>query len=180
MTVARAVWRHVEARDYGLMRRVNDWDAPRLLRTVMITATRMGDGWLWAGLGITLLLFGGTFRYLAVATGATAACSGILLFCILKHASRRKRPCEIMPHCWASLAPPDRYSFPSGHTIVAFALVLSVGSFYPDWLMALLATALLIAASRIILGMHFLSDVVAGAIIGVGLGWMCFHISHFL
>ncbi|HVB34243.1 MAG TPA: phosphatase PAP2 family protein [Patescibacteria group bacterium] len=180
MTVTRAVWRQVEAGDYGLMRVVNDWDAPRFLRAVVIAATRMGDGWLWAGMAAALLAFGGSFRYLALATGALAACVGILLFCVLKHTSRRKRPCEIMPHCWATIAPPDRYSFPSGHTIVAFSVVLSIGSFYPDWLLALLAAALLIAASRIILGMHFLSDVVAGAAIGLALGHLSVHFSHFL
>jgi undecaprenyl-diphosphatase len=180
MTVARAVWRHVEAGDYGLMRRVNHWQAPRILRKVMIAATRMGDGWLWAATGLILLLFGGSPRYLAVAAGASAACVGILIFCLLKHTSRRKRPCEIVPHCWASIAPPDRYSFPSGHTIVAFGVVLAVGSFYPSWLLALLGAAVLIAISRIILGMHFLSDVVAGAAMGVLLGRISFHISHFL
>lgn len=179
MTVARLVWRQVEAGDYGLMRRVHDWNAPRLMRGLMIAATRMGDGWLWGALGLFLLLFGGDARFLAVSSGSLAACVGIVIFCSLKHASRRKRPCEIMPHCWASIAPPDRYSFPSGHTIVAFAVALSVGSFYPVWLPALLVAALLIAMSRIILGMHFLSDVVAGAAIGALLGRVCFHFPHF-
>jgi undecaprenyl-diphosphatase len=180
MTVARAVWRQVEAGDYGVMRRVNLWNAPRTLRAVMIAATRMGDGWLWGATGVALLLFGGNHRYLAVAAAALSACAGILIFSALKHTSRRKRPCEIVPHCWAAIAPPDRYSFPSGHTIVAFAMVLSIGSFYPDWLLALLGVALLIAISRIILGMHFLSDVLAGAAIGAALGQMSFHFSHFL
>lgn len=180
MTVARAFWRQVEAGDYGLMRRVNHWQAPRLLRTVMIAATRMGDGWLWIAMGVTLLMFGGSLRYVAVAAATLAAFGGILIFCFLKHTSRRKRPCEIMPHCWAAIAPPDRYSFPSGHTIVAFGIVLALGSYYPNWLLGLLAAAVLIAASRIILGMHFLSDVVAGAAMGVLLGRISFHLSHFL
>lgn len=180
MTVAKAVWRRVEAGDYGVMRRVNLWEAPRLMRGIMIAATRMGDGWLWVVTGVALLLFGGNTRYLAVAAGTLAACAGILIFSALKRTSRRKRPCDIMPHCWAAITPPDRYSFPSGHTIVAFAMVLSVGSFYPDLLVALLGIAVLIAVSRIILGMHFLSDVLAGAAIGVALGQMGFYFSHFL
>ncbi|HVB99235.1 MAG TPA: phosphatase PAP2 family protein [Candidatus Dormibacteraeota bacterium] len=180
MTVAKAFWQRVEAGDHRLMRRVNHWYAPRLLRGLMIAATRMGDGWLWAATGVVLLLFGGMFRYLAFAAGALAACVGIVLFCALKRTSRRKRPCDIMPHCWAVIEPPDRYSFPSGHTIVAFAMVLSIGSFYPNWLLALLAVAVLIAISRIILGMHFLSDVVAGAAIGAALGQLSFHFSHYL
>ena len=176
MTVARAVWRQVEAGDYGLMRRVHRWRAPRPLRLLMIAATRLGDGWLWWALGVALYLFGGAFRFVAIAAGAAAAAAGILVFCGLKHTSRRKRPFEIVPHCWASVPPPDRYSFPSGHTITAFAVALSIGPFYHPLLLGLVAAAILIAASRIILGMHFLSDVLAGSIIGIALGRLSFHL----
>ena len=64
----------------------------------------------------------------------------------------------------------DRFSFPSGHSMTAFSIMVSVGHFYPDLQLVLLALALSIAASRIILGMHYLTDVVAGAAIGIGLG----------
>jgi undecaprenyl-diphosphatase len=50
-----------------------------------------------------------------------------------------------------------------------------VGLFYPDLQAPLLAVAVLIASSRIILGMHFLSDVLAGSLIGVGLGCISYH-----
>lgn len=180
MTVARTVWRQLEAGDYGLMRRVHSWLAPRPVRMLMIAATRLGDGWLWWVMGMALLLFGGTQKYLAIAAGSTAAGLGILIFCALKHASRRKRPFEIVPHCWAAIAPPDQYSFPSGHTITAFAVALAIGPFYSHaLLLVLLLTAILIAASRIILGMHFLSDVLAGSIIGITLGRMSYHFFFF-
>jgi len=97
------------------------------------------------------------------------------LFRALKHTSRRKRPCEIEPHCWASILPPDRYSFPSGHSITAFGVAISLGLFYPFLLTCLLIVAVLVAASRIILGMHFLSDVLAGSAIGVLLGAISYH-----
>jgi undecaprenyl-diphosphatase len=91
------------------------------------------------------------------------------VFLLLKNVSGRKRPCEIEPHCWATLLPPDRFSFPSGHTITAFSVAVALGSFYPVLLPILLLCALCIAASRILLGMHFLSDVVVGALIGMGM-----------
>ena len=68
------------------------------------------------------------------------------------------------------ILPPDKYSFPSGHSITAFAIALSIGLFYPNCKSVLLAVAMLIASSRIILGMHFLSDVLAGSAIGIALG----------
>jgi undecaprenyl-diphosphatase len=178
MTV-RAVWRQVEARDYGLMLRVHRWLAPRPLQVLMVAATRLGDGWLWWMLGVALLFFGGPHRFVAISAGAAAAGAGILIFCGLKHTSRRRRPFELVPHCWSTIPPPDRYSFPSGHTITAFAVALSIGPFYPTLMMALVVTAVMIAVSRILLGMHFLTDVVAGSIIGITLGRLSFHIFRF-
>src|SRR5215831_6747175 len=175
MTVGKAVWNHIQSGDHRLMRRVHRWRAPRWFRILTITATRGGDGWLWYGIGIILAIFGGEDRFLAIGAGAAASVAGIFIFRALKHSSRRRRPCEIEPHCWASILPPDKYSFPSGHSITAFAVATSLGLFYPQLLAILLTAAVLIAASRIILGMHFLSDVVVGCALGVLLGILSFH-----
>ncbi len=171
MTAARPLFDQIVAGDYGLMRRVNRWRAPRWVRLWMLCATRGGDGWLWYMLGALLLLFGGPPRLEAVGAGALASGSGILVFLRLKRWTGRKRPCAIEPHCWATLLPPDQFSFPSGHSITAFAVAVSIGAFYPVLLACLLFCALSVAVSRILLGMHFLSDVVAGAAIGALLGY---------
>jgi undecaprenyl-diphosphatase len=176
MTVAQSVWNQIQSNDHRLMRRVHRWRAPRWFRILMIVATRGGDGWLWYMLGLILVVFGGQHRVAAIAAAACAAAAGIFVFRTLKHASHRKRPCEIEPHCWASILPPDKYSFPSGHSITAFAVAIAIGSFYSELLGSLVTAALLIAASRIILGMHFLSDVLAGALIGLLLGTLSYHV----
>jgi len=89
---------------------------------------------------------------------------------VLKKLSRRERPCQLQPHCWANILPPDQFSFPSGHTMTAFAIALVVSYFYPtlEWPLYFLAVS--IALSRVVLGMHFLSDVLAGAVLGSALG----------
>jgi len=176
MTVTKAVWNQIQSNDHRLMRRVHRWRAPRWFRILMIVTTRMGDGWLWYALGLILLLYGGDRRFLAIGAGTSAAAIGILLFRTIKRFNQRQRPCEIEPHCWASILPPDKYSFPSGHSITAFAVALSIGLFYPDLQGSLLAVAFLIGSSRIILGMHFLSDVLAGSAIGAVLGFASYHI----
>jgi undecaprenyl-diphosphatase len=176
MTVARAVWNQIQSNDHRLMRRVHRWRAPRWFRILMIVATRGGDGWLWYAFGLILLLCGGEQRFAATGAAGSSAAAGLILFRALKRTSRRRRPCEIEPHCWASILPPDKYSFPSGHAITAFAVAISVGLFYPYLQTYLLVAAILIAASRIILGMHFLSDVIAGSAIGIALGFTSFHI----
>jgi undecaprenyl-diphosphatase len=86
----------------------------------------------------------------------------------LKRAAGRRRPCALVPHCWSKLLPPDQFSFPSGHTITAFAICTPLVLHYPAAAPGILFCAVSIAMSRIILGMHFLSDVVAGGV----LGWM--------
>jgi undecaprenyl-diphosphatase len=176
MTVRKAVWNQIESNDHRLMRRVHRWRAPRWFRILMILATRGGDGWLWYALGAILYFYGGGHRFEAIGAAGSAAVAGIFIFRALKKTSRRQRPCEIEPHCWSSILPPDKYSFPSGHSITAFAAALSVGMFYPELLAYLLTVAFLIASSRIILGMHFLSDVIAGSAIGMILGIVAFRI----
>jgi undecaprenyl-diphosphatase len=171
MTHARPFFDLIVAGDYGLMRRVNRWRAPRWVRLWTTCATRGGDGWLWYALGVLVLLFGGPQRFAATGAGALASGAGILLFLRLKRWTGRRRPCAIEPHCWATLLPPDQFSFPSGHSITAFAVTVALGSFYPVLLAGLLLCAVSVAASRILLGMHFLSDVVAGAAIGALLGY---------
>ena len=169
MTAHHAMLQFIATRDHKLMRKVNKWQAPKWVRLSAIAATRAGDGWLWYLAGLLILLFGGPDRLTVVAAAGSAALVGVGIFIGLKKISGRKRPCEIEPHCWAHLLPPDQFSFPSGHTITAFAVAVTIGEFYPLLLAGLLVCALAIATSRILLGMHFLSDVVVGAILGTGL-----------
>lgn len=171
MAPAQAVIRMIEHRDHLLMRRVHRWFAPRWVRLWMIAATRGGDGWLWYALGLALLILGGEQGRLAVLQSSLAAGSGVALFLWLKRATRRRRPCAIEPHCWATLLPPDHFSFPSGHTITAFAVAMPVIAHFPGSAPGVLFCAFSIAASRVLLGMHFLSDVLAGAALGSLLGW---------
>ena len=170
MTVARQLWGFIERRDHRLMRRLNRWRAPRWIRIWMIAATRLGDGWLWYSLAVLLLVFGGPQRFAAVSAAASAALAGVAVFKILKSLSHRRRPCQLEPHCWSKVLPPDKFSFPSGHTMTAFSIALVLCYFYRGVEVPLGFFACSIAISRIVLGMHFLSDVLAGAIIGVGLG----------
>ena len=171
MTLPAAMLDFIAHRDHRLMRRVNAWHPPRWIRVWMICATRGGDGWLWYALGIILLAFGGPVRFMALGAAAFASGFGIVLFLRIKKFTGRKRPCAFHPHCWATLLPPDQFSFPSGHTITAFAVAVTLSLFYPELAPGLLFCAVSVAASRILLGMHFLSDVLAGAVIGTLLAY---------
>lgn len=162
---------YISTRDHRLMRRVNNWRAPHWVRVWMTFATRGGDGWLWYAMSLTILVFGGPDRYAALLSAGAAAGAGTLLFLALKRKARRHRPCVYAEHCWAKLLPPDQFSFPSGHSINAFAFAVAFCLYYPSWTVGLLFCAFSIAASRVILGMHFLSDIVVGAGLGTMLAY---------
>jgi undecaprenyl-diphosphatase len=171
MTARRFVWQFIEARDHDVMRRVHHWRAPRWLRLWMVSATRLGDGWIWYSVGFALLLFGGDLRYVAIVASASAEAAAVVFFRIVKNASKRKRPCQLEAHCWSNVLPPDQFSFPSGHSMSAFAIAIPLCFFYPELQAPLLVLSVSIAISRVILGMHFVSDVVVGSLLGMGLGY---------
>lgn len=97
---------------------------------------------------------------------------------ILKYSIQRERPFVTYPDV-KHITPEDSYSFPSGHTSTAFALATSVTISYPKWYVA--APAYLWASSaaysRMRFGVHYPSDVLAGALIGSGSAWLCYKLN---
>ena len=174
MTRRHSVLEFITTRDHRLMRRANNWHAPRWIRLWTIVATRGGDGWLWYTMALAILFFGGPQRFAAVISAGISAGIGSAFFVWVKRKTKRRRPCHLEPHCWARLLPPDQFSFPSGHTITAFAVAVPLGLFYPTLMPGLLICAVSIGVSRILLGMHFLSAVLAGAAGGTLLGYLSF------
>lgn len=170
MTFATSIdW--ISQRDQRVMLRLDGWTAPRALRRTMIYATRCGDGWLWYAAALYLTFFGGQDHYRALVACFSAIVVGVALFTILKRICRRPRPRFASLRSTDAPAPPDQFSFPSGHTITAFAGAVSLLHFYPDLAPLLLLLAACIAVSRVLLGMHYPSDVLVGAVIGSGLGY---------
>jgi undecaprenyl-diphosphatase len=162
--------RMIHAGDRKVMLRLNQWPAPKWIRKWMVLATRAGDGWLWIALAFVLLLAGGSRRFDALGAAFASLAAGQLLFLVLKQCIGRERPCATEQHCWARLLPPDRFSFPSGHTITAFAVAVPIGLYYTSLLPGLIFCAMSIASSRVLLGLHYLSDVLAGIVIGCAVG----------
>lgn len=174
MTRAAAIYT-LSRPDYTVMHSVNRWNAPRWFRRWMLLATRAGDGWLWGAIAVGLLFSSQPFRFRAIESAARAVAVGILAFHKIKRVVCRTRPRDIQPHCWANIITRDRFSFPSGHSTTAFAVAISLGSFFPEIMPVLLLLALNVAASRVVVGMHFLSDVLAGSAMGALLGYAAFR-----
>lgn len=177
MTLARAktTLASLSSPDYGLMRRLNRWRAPRWFRWWMLLATRAGDGWLWGAIGIAVLFSPDPLRFRAIEAAGCAVAAGIAMFHTVKRRVCRVRPRDIEPHCWAHIVTRDRFSFPSGHSTTAFAVAVSLGSFYPEIMPLMLVLAANVAVSRVVVGMHFLSDVLVGSGAGALLGYVAFR-----
>src|SRR5258708_4284314 len=131
-SLSREMLSYISSRDHNLMRRLNGWRPPRWVRVWMILASRVGDGWLWAMLGLVLLVFGGPNRFVAVGAGTLSTAVSVGLFLQLKRIIGRKRPCAMAPHCWATLLPPDPFSFPSGHSMTAFSVAVPLSLLSPS------------------------------------------------
>jgi undecaprenyl-diphosphatase len=146
--------------------RVNALSRRQILRRLFQIVSRLGDypAWLVLGVGIAISQDNGTldFALQAIATGLI----GVLVYKALKERLVRERPYVTHGQIICGTAPLDRYSFPSGHTLHAVSLTILYGAYEPVLLVVMVPFAVLVAASRIVLGLHYPSDVVAGALIG--------------
>jgi undecaprenyl-diphosphatase len=101
---------------------------------------------------------------------ALTGAAGLLVYKLIKKRAVRERPYITHSAIECASAPLDRYSFPSGHTLHAVSFTVLLASYLPEWTGPLAVLTLLIALSRVILGLHYPTDVAAGAALGVGLG----------
>jgi undecaprenyl-diphosphatase len=169
-----ALLSYVNDSDFRLSGRVRTWVPPRWFRVWMRWATRLADGSLWLCLA-ALLALGGTPGHRALAAGAVSAAVANTLLVFLKRRFRRHRPCVADPHpLFADVKPPDPFSFPSGHSMNAFAACTVVALAFPLLAPMLGLLAASIAASRVFLGMHYVSDVVVGSALGAIVGALTF------
>lgn len=156
----------IESREADLCRRVNAMCRLRTVRWFFATVSRLGDGMFWYTLIAVLPMLHGYAALSAsihmVAVGAT----GLLIYKYLKTHLVRERPYINIQGIELGARALDRYSFPSGHTLHAVGFTIVALSYYPELALLLLPFTALVALSRVVLGLHYPSDVLAGAALG--------------
>ena len=135
--------------------------------------SRLGDGWLWGAVAALLLAADGAGALPALGAMALAAAAGLPLYELLKRGTARPRPCVAAGSGLRALVPAiDTHSFPSGHTLHAVAFTLALVPHYPPLAWVLVPFTALVGVSRVVLGLHYPSDVLAGAALGALLGML--------
>lgn len=152
--------------DAACVRRLNRATAYRPCLSLFHWASRLGDGSLWVVVVLFLPLLEGAagLRCAVQMTLVAALCA--ILYKIVKQLTARPRPYAQLGGIQLGARALDEFSFPSGHTLHAVALTLTLAGYFPAIALVLTPFVLLIAASRVILGLHYPSDVLAGALIG--------------
>ncbi len=124
------------------------------------------DGFYYVLIPLFMLLVDATQAQLALILLATAFCIERPLYCLLKKGLKRNRPADALPDFNSFITPSDQFSFPSGHTSGAFLCATVVAMLIPELFWPAYLWACLVGASRILLGVHFPTDTLAGALIG--------------
>ncbi len=146
------------------------------VRHVFRMVSWLGNGVFWYGLMLVLLVRDAEQALLPVLHMVVVGALGTAIYSALKRRTARARPFEVVPAVALGAAPLDAFSFPSGHTLHAVAFALVAASYYPALAGPLAAFTLLVAASRVVLGLHYPSDVLAGAALGAGIAAASFCI----
>jgi undecaprenyl-diphosphatase len=165
-----SLWQRVDHAERALCLGINRGCRVPAVKHFFAIVSRLGDGPLWYALMLLLAVGGGADGAVAAARLALTGVLGVGIYRLLKQRCVRERPYVMHEGILLGTAPLDRYSFPSGHTLHAVGFTLVATAAVPELALVLVPFTALVAASRVVLGLHYPSDVLAGAAIGMALG----------
>ena len=170
----------LDSADVSLCELLNRASRRHTVSKTFCTISRLGDGVIWYAMMAVLPLIGGYDGVLISLHMVSTALVGLVIYKVTKQLSGRKRPYVVhADRIECAMAPLDRYSFPSGHTLHAVSFSMLLCGYFPQMTWVLLPFAILVGLSRMILGLHYPSDVLAGAFIGAVLARASFDVLIF-
>ena len=150
-------------------RRLNASVGVAPVRLLFRLVSRLGNGVFWYLLMFVLSVTQGRAGIFTSLRMLAAGAIGLAVYKLLKSGTARARPYQVLRDIRIGIDALDAFSFPSGHTLHAVAFTLVAVSNFPALTPLLVPFTLLIAVSRVVLGLHYPSDVLAGAAIGAGI-----------
>lgn len=147
--------------------RIFQLDGKRLLTDCIPWISHSGNGYYYPLLPLLIYLTVPEKALPFLIAGLIAYGLELPLYKLLKSLIKRDRPCESLENVHKRITPSDRFSFPSGHTAAAFVIVVLLGHFFPWLTIPAILWASLVGFSRIYLGVHYPTDILAGMAIGV-------------
>ncbi|MEO0973324.1 MAG: phosphatase PAP2 family protein, partial [Pseudomonadota bacterium] len=165
--LANPVLRRLDDMEVALCRGFNALSNIAVIRCLFWLASRLGDGVFWYVLMTVLPIAYGRAGFLTTVQMALTGGVGVLLYRWMKGRFVRERPHVSHEVIRAAAQPLDQYSFPSGHTLHAVSFSMLCLASFPELASLLVPFTLLVAMSRPVLGLHYPTDVLAGA----GVGW---------
>lgn len=171
MTTIKAL-QTLHSLDVATFTRIVQWNTRRSLCRMARLVSTSADGWFYLLIPLLLGLLWPEIIWPLTATLVTGLAIEQLSYYLLKNSFKRNRPPNVIPGFQSVITASDEFSFPSGHTSAAFLvatvlvllLPLNVAGYLYVW-------ASLVALSRVVLGVHFPLDTVAGALLGSSIGW---------
>ncbi len=155
--------------DLRLFHRIFQQGERGILRPLARALSHSADGYLMVLVPLLLFLLGTeraeTFTILLLVSLSFER----VIYWLLKNGLKRRRPQEGMPGFRSLIQAADRFSFPSGHTSTAFLLATALAVVYDGPVSAMYLWATSIALSRVVLGVHYPGDTLAGALMGSGI-----------
>jgi undecaprenyl-diphosphatase len=158
-----------KALDSALCIRVNQTSRYQWIRVLFRLVSRLGDGVFWYTIMLGIVATQGMNGLLPVLHMASVGLVGTVFYKWIKGKTLRPRPYEVHQDIWLTGRPLDRFSFPSGHTLHAVAFSTIALFYYPVLFPVVVPFAVMVALSRVVLGLHYPSDVIMGALIGLSL-----------
>ncbi|MGB8327133.1 MAG: phosphatase PAP2 family protein [Steroidobacteraceae bacterium] len=147
------MWANAAARRHGI-------------RSMFRVVSRLGDGVIWYALIVLVPLLRAEQGLVIAVQMLVTGGAGLLLYKLLKNNFVRERPYVRLIGIECAMPPLDRYSFPSGHTLHAVLFTTLAVTHVPQLAIVLVTFSVLVAMSRVVLGLHYPTDVLVGAALG--------------
>jgi undecaprenyl-diphosphatase len=165
--MSEAIAQRVVRMDLFLLNHIISWNVNTFIRRLFYWISRSADGYLYIMYGLSLLITFGTFGRVLLLAMLAAFAANLIVYYLVKNLIKRERPFRAIENLSNLIVPPDKYSFPSGHTAGAFIIAQIMSFQFPSLEGPLFIWAALVGISRIFLRVHYPTDVIAGTVLGL-------------